>query len=687
MTTATTPTHALLDIPSAHQPPEEPPFVVLAGARGLGKSTRLRELRAAYTGRTPVALIDGEEARFDRPPPGRPPVSWSPAYEALSVIAEQLGEPVGGAGRITFPRLACGLLAVAAGGWGDRGLSRICAEAERALLLSDTGGWLAGRWVGKAVARLVSSMSDQGPVVEAIIEGALEAFSEGMSASHRRLRRGAVWYRDHPNAAGNPKLGLVLVSQHFRAGGDARTHAERHLVRALLADLDDAYTGVVPRAQRAGRPVILIDNVQEAAGRRLLESVLRDRADGRADQVAFFAGLRGQGHPALRNAARRALPEVTRTGGGWTPGGTPSSHALLVSLPPLSADETRQVVEATCTGLRVPPQLALATHRLTGGNPLGTALLAESARQNLPLGATELGDLLLTNMTAHDDHGKHNDHGKHDDHGEHDDLGRRPTYQVLLDRLLPAEDHLDELTVLATAHDHDSAVALAEAMLPTGFGESAVRALEQRLTAEGHTPAPDHFVSDPYLRSLLLLRLRHRDEARTDPHHAAWRTAHRTLAAHYATSPTHRAHHELALGDPGFAVTHLHDTFPETPAPTWLAALLLIASAPYHEEPPPHPQEGEPSTLHQHVRRLLHTVRHLTDPLTPPDPPLTDHLRQDLHHLAHTHPTDSEPLRRAARDWPGSASAGPLPGRGEATLSEAAGHRDTARSARCHRRR
>ncbi|MDX3619271.1 hypothetical protein PV678_42590, partial [Streptomyces europaeiscabiei] len=147
MTTATTQTHALFDIPTAFQPPEEPPFVVLAGARGLGRSTVLRELRAACRGRTPVALIDGEETRFDRPPPGRPPETWSPAYEALSAIAEQLAEPVGGAGRITFPRLACGLLAVAAGGWGDRGLSRICTEAERVLLLSDTGGWLAGRWV------------------------------------------------------------------------------------------------------------------------------------------------------------------------------------------------------------------------------------------------------------------------------------------------------------------------------------------------------------------------------------------------------------------------------------------------------------------------------------------------------------------------------------------------------------
>ncbi|KFG00326.1 hypothetical protein IQ62_13865 [Streptomyces scabiei] len=609
---------------------------MLAGARGLGRSTALRELRAAYRGRTPVALIDGEETRFDRPPPGRPPASWSPAYEALAVVAEQLGEPVGGAGRITFPRLACGLLAVAAGGWGDRGLSRICTEAERVLLLSDTGGWLAGRWVGKTVARLVSSMSVQGqPVVEAIIEAALEAFSEGMSSSHRRLRRGAVWYRDHPHAAGNPKRGMVLLSQHFRAGGDARTHAEHHLVRALLTDLDDAYAGVVPRTQRAGRPVVLLDNVQEAAGRRLMESVLRDRADGRADPVAFFAGLRGQGHPALRNAARRTLPEATRPG-GWTPRGTPSSHALLVSLPPLTPDDTRHVIEKACPGLSVPPRLPAATHRLTGGSPLGTALIAESARQNLPRGRTGLADLLLA-----------------------DHLGRA-TYQLLLDRLLPNEAHLGELSVLAVAHDHDSAVTLAESQLPAGFGASGVRALADRLAAEGHAPAPDHFVGDPFLRTLLLLRLRHGNGDRPD--RTAWRDTHRALATHYGSArPLHHAHHELTLGNPDFAITHLSATWCEADPRTWLKSLVFIASAPYADGPDDRGTValGRPDpALHPRVRRLLHAVWQLTDPLVLPDPEVAERMRRELEQLSATRPADDVLLWRASRDWPDDAVAG-----------------------------
>lgn len=139
------------------------------------------------------------------------------------------------------------------------------------------------------------------------------------------------------------------------------------------------------RSHRLGRPVVLIDNVQERAGLGLMEPVLRDRADGIADQVVLFATLRGYTHPALRNAGRRALPEVARHT-GWEPGTSPSSRALLVALPPLTPDDTLHLVGGASQGLNIPPQLPHATHRLSGGSPLGVTLLAESARQNLPRG-------------------------------------------------------------------------------------------------------------------------------------------------------------------------------------------------------------------------------------------------------------------------------------------------------------
>ncbi|MDQ1037981.1 hypothetical protein QFZ75_004397 [Streptomyces sp. V3I8] len=675
---------------SPYEHPRDLPFVVFAGARGLGRSAVLAELRAAYEGHTPVALIDCEEDRFARCPAGRPQESWSPLSQALVTIAEQLAEPVADAGRIPFPRLATGLLAVAAGGWNDRDVPRVRREAERILLLNDTGSWAGGhtrRWIGRVSARLTDpltgpltgSPSGTGPVVEPVVEAALEAFSEGVSPTHRRLRKAATWYRDHPNAGGSPKLGLLLLSGHFRAGGDPRAHAEGHLVRALLADLDDAYGGALPRANRPGRPVVLVDNAQTAPGTGLIGAVLRDRAAGVADRVAFFAGLRGHGHPALRNAARGTLSGLARAS-GWEPGGTASSRALLVPLPPLSPDDCARVVETACRGLAVPSRLPRAAHRLTAGNPLGTALLAESARRNLPRGAVTPGDLLTADLGRGD--------------------GDRAACRELLDRLVP-DGCRDAAALLAVAHDRASACALASALLPGDFGTAGVLALEARLAEEGLPTVPGRFVGDPFLRALLLLEL-----YRGDPDHTAWRAAHRTLVAHYTDAPgteaapddrgsaddgarrvLYRLHHELALGATEPAVTHLRDAFHRSAPAQWLSALAFLASAPYHptavseavtvpeavpaavadDRPPvalgrvgtgPRPPDGVDTALHLRVRRLLYGVWQVTDPLALPDPVVAERLRSELEHLSRLRPADAEPLRRASRHWPQDALAG-----------------------------
>ncbi|WP_051901249.1 hypothetical protein [Streptomyces aureus] len=654
-----------------YEHPAEPPFVVFTGGRGLGKTAVLLALREAYRGHTPTALLDGEEPQFAAPPADRPPESWSPVGQALTTAAEQLAEPVKGAGRIGFPRLSSGLLAVAAGGWSDRDLPRIRQEAERILLLSETESWLsgfAGRWVSKVISKLIASMSGTGPVVEPIIEATLEAFTEGVSPAHRRLRRAAAWYRDYPNAGGSPKLALILLSRHFRAGGGSRRHAERHLVRALLADLDDAYAGVVQRSHRRGRPVLLIDNVQEPAGLGILEAVLSDRAEGVEDQAVFFTALRGPAHPALRNAGRLALPETARAT-DWRPGTSPSSRALLVTLPPLTPDDTLHLMDTASGDLAgpvaVPPQLPHATHRLTGGSPLGITLLAASVRQNLPDGADSLGALLTADVAPHEDR------------------AGRPAYQELLGRLVPG-GRLDELAVLAAAHDRDSACSLAQARLPEDFGTSGVLGLEERLTAEGWTTAPGHFVGDPFLRALLLLRLHH-----DDPGHERWQAVHRALVDHYqdlgesagADGGRYRLHHELALGKADFAVAQLRDTFPLHETRDWLSALLFIASAPYYHAHGPDgrdvegrdhrasvalgrtdaahrpPPDVDP-VLHLRVRRLLHAVWQLTDPLVLPDPRVAERLRFELEQLSNLRPAGNALLWRASRDWPADALAG-----------------------------
>ncbi|MBW8798241.1 MAG: hypothetical protein JF597_33060 [Streptomyces sp.] len=641
--------------------PGELPFVVLTGARGLGKSAVLGELRDAYKGHTPVALVDCAEPQFAGPPPERPAASWSPVAQALLVVAEQLAEPVTGAGRITFPRLMSGLVAVAAGGWGDADSERIRREVERILLLNESGSWIsgfAGRWAGKVAAKVVAAATGTGPLVSGAIEATLESVAEGFTS--RRHQKASVWYRTYPNAGGHAQRGLILLSGHFRAGGTSREHAERYLVRALLADLTEAYAGVLPRMQRLGRPLVLVDNLQTGPGPGLLESVLRDRAEGIADQVAFVAGLRGDGRELLRGGTRRELAGVARRS-GWAPDpAVPSSRALLVALPPLTPDDTLHLVGAPAA-----PQLPHAVHRLTGGNPLGIALLAESAAQH-PERAGSLGDLLTADVRPVEDG------------------PAAPAYLQLLDRLVPA-DRLDELTVLAAAHDHDSACALAAALLPDDFGPADVRALQNRLAREGLPALPGQFVGDPFVRTLLLLRLHLRDAD-----HSGWRTAHETLIAYYTEErpdgqDRFRLHHQLALGQTGPAVAHLRDSFPVLDTRGWLHTLRFIAAAPYFHA---HDTEGRDFTghgdrraavalgrtdaqqrvpdgvdgvLHLRIRRLLHAVWLLTDPLVLPDPKVGDRLRFELEQLSNLRPAGNALLWRASREWPAAALAGRPP--------------------------
>ncbi|MEU6539804.1 hypothetical protein [Streptomyces sp. NPDC047000] len=681
-----------------HEPPAGPPFLVLSGARGLGKSAVLEELKAAYTGHTPVALIDCADAQFAAPPAERPAESWSPVAQALLVLAELLTEPVTGAGGIAFPRLMAGLLAVAAGGWRNADSERMRREVDRILLLNEGGTPMgfAGRWAGKVAAKVVAAATGSDAVLAGAIEATLESMTEGLAG--RRHRREAQWYRTYPGSGDNAKRGLILLSGHFQAGGSSRRHAERHLVRALLADLTDAYTGVLPRMRRLGRPLVLLDNAQERAGRGLMTAVLQDRAAGFTDRTAFVAALRGDGRTVLPGAVRRTLPEVARRT-EWAPDDAePFSRALLVPLPPLGPDDALHIVGAICGGVQVPPRLPAAVHRLTGGNPLGIVLLAEAAAQH-PERATVLGELLTAPLRPHDGR-----RGGGRGHGD------SPAYAELLARLVPA-DRLDELTVLAAAHDHGSACALADALLADDFGSSAVRALQTRLAAEGLPGTPGQFVGDPFVRTLLLLRLH-----LADADHARWRTAHETLIAHCTPpgtppdpqgggpgdgqpggaaggpaggSDAFRLQHELALGRTESAVTRLRGAFPVLDARAWLRILRTVASAPYlhaHDDegrdfggrgdrrtavalgrtdarlPVPDGIDTAGAELHLRIRRLLHAVWQLSDPLVLPDPRVADRLRFELEQLSDLRPAGNAVLWRASRDWPAAALAGrPLP--------------------------
>ncbi|WP_407705833.1 hypothetical protein [Streptomyces niveiscabiei] len=667
------------------------PVLVLTGGRGLGKTAVLDEVEAAYTERTrrgeprkrtPLARVDCEDEQFAAPPHEESTESWSPLWQALLVIAEQLTEPVRAAGQLTFPRLTAGLVAVRAGEWsGGSDSERIRRELTRILLLNEHRSRfsLAGRWAARVAAKVIAAATGQGPYLAAAVEATLEALSEGVTS--RKEQRPSTWYRAYPNAGGNAKRGLLLLSGNFRAGGTSREHAERWLVRALLADLTEGYSGIGSHLTRIGRPVVLLDNAGGVPGPGLLDAVLRDRAEGVTDPAVVVATVRGRGVPA--GAVRRELAEVARasgppgagsigspgggppsagTFGGGTPGtgsfgagalgtgalgagalgaATLPAGALAVPLPPLSPDDTLHITGAVCDDFPFPPQLPHAVHRLTGGNPLGIVLTARAARRH-PDQAGALAGLLTEPV----------------DPDEEDPL---PAYGELLRRLVPA-DRLDELTVLAAAHDHDSAVALATTQLPDDFGSSGVRTLRARLLAEGVAQEPGHFVGDRFVRTLLLLRLHQLTK---------WRDVHEVLIRHYATGhAVYRLHHELALGDTDGAVAELRDSFPVLPVRVWLDTLRFVASAPCFG---PEDQRvaialgrrdtvgrlpPENAGLHLRVRRLLHAVWQVSDPLVLPDRRVCDRLRFELEQLSDLRTAGGALLFAASRAWPQDALAG-----------------------------
>jgi hypothetical protein len=672
------PPQGFQQVPTEHR--DDLPVVVLAGGTGMGKTAVLKQLRTHYRGRTPVALIDCADADFAELSLNDPRVRYRSAVtEALSLLAEQLGTAVRGAGAIEFPRLAAGLVAVASTGWDPDNQQQVRDEALRLGLLVESGSRLRSStrgWLVKITAKLAAAGAGGPPGLDLIIETTVESLLEDLF--NRGQRSAADWYNDYPGAGGSAKRGLTLLALQFRRGRDtdARALAERHLVGALRADVKAAYLRM-GRLRRVGRPLVLVDNVQVPLGRRLLEPVLRDRAANRLDQIVVIAALRGNDHPALRTAQRCSLPQVMHHT-PWRRGPEVASGALVVELTALEPEHVRQLLDREDRGLRTPPMLARAVHRLTGGRPLGAVLLTKTAGQAVsplpvpavpaapgPAGLTP-GMLLSLPVVLRED-----------------EPGRETAAELLQQLVRPA--FLGRLTVLAAAHDLADATALATARLGHDGGGAGVLPVRDLLAEEYWPTDPDHIVGDPFLRALLLHRLR------ADPAH--WRDIQQTMRDLYspgaARRPHHelvlagsenaverRLHHELALGSTENAVAHLRDTFLTSGAADWLGQLRFIASAPHFESPdlrravalgstdPEQPSwDGVDQVFHLRIRRLLHAVWQLMDLLALPDEEVTEKMGYELAQLSARHPNGNEVLWQASRSWPQTVREWRLPGR------------------------
>ncbi|MFJ5832451.1 hypothetical protein [Streptomyces sp. NPDC093089] len=636
----------------AYEHGDDPPVAVFTGGRGMGKTALLKEVRNRYKGFTPLALLDcaGVEPPADHGP------GWTPVTGSLAELAVQLA-PKGTVVRaVQFPRLSLGLVAVASLAWSQEDDERARRDLQRLgplLATVDATRGAATNWVGKVLAKLAARFAEAtvplaGLLAEATVETVLEeVFS-------RFQRTSESWYGGYRNAGGRGKAGLQQLAIDFEQGGERRREAEAFLVGALTEDLFRAYTGLRQRGTRIGRPLLLLDNAHEAVGRQLVEPILRARADGRRDRVVVLAASRDRDHQGLRNATRTRLPETAHR--APCPRGTSiGSGILAVELTPLSAAQTRSVFDRHDPDGRTPPELARAVHRLTGGRPLGVALLGRAAGEAPPALRASLTPGALLDLTVE----------------LREDTEPVPVAPALLAELLPVQ-RPGPYAVLAATHDEESARMLAHARLQGESldGDVALR-VRDRLRAENWPEGPGHFVADPLLRALLLHRLRFEDG--DHPRYAAWRAVHETLHRHYGPEPgPYRLHHDLALGRTELAVVHLRLSFAGPDILGWLGQLRFVAAAPYPRErhatgPDPRravalgqgptaalPEglDAEGTELHLSVRRLLHAVWLLTDPLALPDDEVADRLAHELRRLSGRHLTGSGPLWDAATHWP-----------------------------------
>ncbi|MER7624324.1 hypothetical protein [Streptomyces sp. NPDC126503] len=642
----------------AYEHGDDPPVTVFTGGRGMGKTALLKEIRNGYKGYTPLALIDC--AHIEEPADHGP--GWTPLTGALSELAVQLAPKGEAVKPVQFPRLSLGLVAVASLGWSredDERARRDLLRLGPLLATVDAGRAAAAGWVGRVLAKLAAAFTEAtaplagqvaGLVAEATVETVVEEFFG------RFLRQSENWYGSYRNAGGRGRAGLQQLAVDFAQGGRRRTEAESFLIGALTEDLLRAYTGL-RRGTRIGRPLLLLDNAHEPLGRQLVEPILRARADGRRDRVVVLATSRVRDHEGLRNATRTRLPETAHRA-PCPRDGRVGSGLLAVDLTPLTPTQARAAFDAHDPAGRTPADLSRAVHRLTGGRPLGVALLARAAGEAPAAVRSTLTPGGLLDLTVE----------------LREDSPPVPVAPALLAELLPVP-RPGPYAVLAAAHDEDSARRLAQARLAGEAldGDVALR-VRDRLRAEDWTVSAAgaaHFVADPLLRALLLHRLRFEDE--DHPRYAAWHAVHETLRRHYGPEPTpHRLHHDLALGSTAEAVAHFRLTFPEPDVLGWLGRLRFVASAPYPrergaggpdprravalgQEPDPGLPDGlDPDTtaLHLSVRRLLHAVWLLTDPLALPDEEVAHRLTHELRRLSGRHLTGSGPLWDAATHWP-----------------------------------
>ncbi|MEU6256721.1 hypothetical protein [Streptomyces sp. NPDC047043] len=585
------------------------PVVLLTGCPGMGKGRLLRVVRDRFAAKVPVIHLDlGSPVYADRA--GPEPHARSAATEALVEVAKRLCIWQGTGGSFVFPRLFTGL-AVIATGVTEGTRDAVAAEVERYEELPQrqrfggrvTGDFWRSALLGAGRNLLTTYFGQMLDSYEASVSTALVDALFASLAPRGRTELARI-YGSYPGAARQPRIGLRILADDFRDGGEGRELAETFLFRALREDLEAAYASASGWLRRVGRPGLLLDHAESPLGEQLLRAVLTDRRRGQRDRVVIVGTARRAdggaflygGLPPQEVQAPAEFRPVDGVPPAWSRHTDPEADqapladgVLLLRMPLLTGDQLR--LETERRQRRAEPEgganrrrVDAAVARLSGGRPHTVIRLAAAAAAFRMAADANDRDILDAPL-----------------HLAGDGTQERPVADVLLQELveeqlpvrLPTEHHdqwLDLLTHLSVAHDEECADVLLRHHQAGRVLRLTAHQVSQLLTDTGWPRCERHFIGDFGLRQLLVHRL-----YGLRPDGAAWYADHHLLRDHFAgrvadagapnggafrSLVAHQMNHDLVSGGVDDVVRHLAATLPGRPG-EWCAELLEIAQAPY----------------------------------------------------------------------------------------------------------
>ncbi|MGW7446485.1 hypothetical protein [Kitasatospora sp. NPDC054795] len=628
-----------------------PLLVECSGGRLTGRTTLLKTLEVRYAERLPQAYADLGRADFGRPGLALPAENEAPRLSNASHTSDllfhlryELSRRANrfGAG-LSFPRLTQGLLAVTS--WQTVGLGELEAAGRRLESLlresqpdAQVRRDKVAKWI-RQVAPNLGTAAGLGPGVNELVASLADIVATELLGARANTNGLRWWAERRVSAQGEANVQLSELARGFRGNPHDRERAERHLMAALLADIDDHYTWVRLR-NRLPRPLLLLDNAHTPLGRPVLDMLTEvwHEETVRTRPGVIVTVLAPE--PATPDPEGSTATTRNATGPFWREDRprTPAGWTLRLPLAQLTLDEVTWMFGTDHPG----PDIAQSIHRLSAGRAGIAHALVQAARRAVRLGQSP-DPRTLFDLPAEDEPGT-------------------PAHERLLRLLVPDDIARERLTNFAPALDEDAAHALDAHYPPGDNGTLRVQTTRGLLQRDhwGVHPWPGigaPFVGDPTLRALLGHRLVTALDA--TPGAERWHDIHETLCDRYAPQaaapqagapqaaaapPDDRfLHHSLAVLDTGTVARALHRRLADHDTAGWLTALNLVCAAPH---PPRNltvlaarPEDcpacgGAGTPVHQAVEFLVDALWQQSHPLAPPDERLIGSVQLQLLTLA-----------------------------------------------------